>query len=279
MCADETQKGIASMNTNFIIHEPAGEYHARSRSGEFMSSHLLADFRESPALFRKKITGEIEQKDTPAFILGRAAHSLILEGRTTFDRDFVVSDGPINPKTGEAYGTKTKAYADWLATQDREIVSGKDYSFILNLQKSVHLHAAASELLAKGEAEGVVRDEYCGVPCQIRMDWFSPESGLVDLKTCDSLKWFESDCRRYGYIFQLAFYRAVIRTVTGITVPIHIIAVEKNEPFATSVWQLTGDVLDTAERINEAALERYKKCLYTGVWPTGFEEIRLIDSL
>ena len=39
-------------NLNFIIHEPADEYHARSRSGEFMSSHLLADFRESPALFR-----------------------------------------------------------------------------------------------------------------------------------------------------------------------------------------------------------------------------------
>ena len=43
------------MNTNFIIHEPAGEYHARSRGGDFMSSHLLADFRESPALYRKEI--------------------------------------------------------------------------------------------------------------------------------------------------------------------------------------------------------------------------------
>ncbi len=267
------------MNTNFITHEPADEYHVRSRSGEFMSSHLLADFRESPALYRKEINGEIEQKDTPAFVLGRAAHSLILEGRTVFDRDFVVTDGPVNPKTGEPYGAKTKAYAEWLAAQDREVVSGKDYSFILNLQRSVHLHAAASELLASGEAEGVVRIEYCGVPCQIRMDWFSPESGLVDLKTCDSLKWFESDCRRYGYIFQLAFYRAVIRIVTGVTVPIHIIAVEKNEPFATGVWQLTGEVLDLAERINEAALERYKNCQHTGIWPTGYEDIRIIDSL
>ena len=34
-----------------------------------------------------------------------------------------------------------------------------------------------------------------------------------------------------------------------------------------------------AERINEAALERYRKCQYTGVWPTGYEDIRLIDSL
>ncbi len=267
------------MNFNFITNEPADIYHARSRSGEFMSSHLLADFRESPALYRKEINGEIEQKDTPAFVLGRAAHSLILEGRFAFDRDFVVSDGPINLKTGEPYGAKTKAYAEWLASQDREVVSGKDYSFILKLQKSVSLHAAASELLGIGTAEGVVRAEYCGVPCQIRMDWFNMGRGLVDLKTCDSLKWFESDCRRFGYIHQLAFYRAIIRIATGDTVPVHIIAVEKNEPFATGVWQLTGDILDTAERINEAALERYKKCLYTGVWPTGYEDIRLIDSL
>ena len=67
--------------------------------------------------------------------------------------------------------------------------------------------------------------------------------------------------------------------MTGVTVPIHIIAVEKNEPFATGVWQLTGEVLDLAERINEAALGRYRKCLYTGVWPTGYEEVRIIDTL
>ena len=267
------------MNISFITSESADEYHARSRSGEFMSSHRLADFRESPALFFKEIGGEIEQKDTPAFTLGRAAHSLILEGRYAFDRDFVVADGPVNPRTGEPYGVKTKAYADWLATQDCEVVSGRDYAFILNLQKSVHLHAAASELLGIGLAEGVVRAEYCGVPCQIRMDWYNPDRGLVDLKTCDSLKWFESDCRRFGYIYQMAFYRAVIRIAAGVTVPIHIIAVEKNEPFATGVWQLTGDVLDIAERINEAALERYRKCLYTGVWPTGYEDVRIIDSL
>ena len=267
------------MNTDRFLTIPADEYHAASRSGQYMSSHLLADFRESPELYRRKTSGEIAEAEGPALALGRAAHCLILEGRAAFDGQVLVADGPTNPKTNEPYGKATKAYAEWLASQEREVVSGKDYAFILNLQRSVHLHAAASELLANGEAEGVVRAEYCGVPCQIRMDWFSPEHGLVDLKTCDSLKWFESDCRRYGYIFQLAFYRAVIRVVTGVTVPIHIIAVEKNEPFATGVWQLTGDVLDLAERINEAALERYKKCLYTGVWPTGYEEIRVIDTL
>lgn len=267
------------MDTNFIIHEPANEYHARSRSGEFMSSHLLADFRESPALYRKEISREIEEKESAAFIMGRAAHSLILEGRSAFDREYVVSDGPVNPRTGESYGRNTKAFAEWAAKQEREVVSGKDFNSLLKLQRSVWLHPAAEELLSAGEAEGVVRAEYCGVPCQIRMDWFSPESGLVDLKTCDSLKWFESDCRRFGYIFQMAFYRAVIREATGCTVPVHIIAVEKNEPFSSGVWKLTEEVLNLAEQINQSALRNYRECLNTGSWPTGYEEKRIIDTL
>ena len=207
---------------SFIIHEPADEYHARSRSGEFMSSHLLADFRESPALYRRKVSGEITESESSAFVMGRAAHCLILEGRNAFDREYVV----------------TEAFAEWAATQEREIISGKDFSFLLKLQRGVWLHPIASELLADGIAEGVVRAEYCSVPCQIRMDWFSMKSGLVDLKTCDSLRWFESDCRRYGYIQQLAFYRAILRIVSGKNFPVHIIAVEKNEPFSAGVWKL-----------------------------------------
>lgn len=263
----------------FFFHEPADDYHARSRSGEFMSSHLLADFRESPALYRKKIQGKIEEPESAAFTIGRAAHSLILEGRSAFDREYLVADGPINPKTGDPFGSKTKAFTEWAAQQEREVISGKDFNFILKLQTGVWLHPTASELLTEGIAEGVVRADYCGVPCQIRMDFFSPKFGLVDLKTCDSLRWFESDCRRYGYIFQLAFYRAVIRKVLGRDVPVHIIAIEKNEPFSAGVWKLTSEVLDLAELSNKAALERFRACCATGAWPTGYEDIRIIDNL
>ncbi len=266
-------------NADFIIHEPAGEYHDRSRSGDFMSSHMLGDFRQSPVLYRKKILGQIAESESVAFTVGRAAHCLILEGRQAFDRDYIVADGPVNPKTGEPFGAKTKAYAEWVASQEREVVSGKDYGFLLKLQTSVWLHQAASLLLSDGVAEGVVRTEYCGVPCQIRMDWYSPEYGLVDLKTCDSLRWFESDARRYGYAHQLAFYRAVIREATGRTVPVHIVAVEKNEPFSTGVWSITPEALDEAELVNKAALERFRACCVSGAWPTGYEEIRIIDTL
>jgi len=46
-----------------------------------------------------------------------------------------------------------------------------------------------------GASEETVRTFCCDVPCQIRIDWFSCEYGIVDLKTSDSLKWFEADCK------------------------------------------------------------------------------------
>lgn len=265
--------------TKSIVSIPAGEYHAASRSGRYMSSHLLASFRESPLLYHKKVTGEVTDGDSPALALGRAAHCLVLEGRMAFDEQYIVSDGPVNAKTGEPFGKTSRTYAEWLSGQDREVLSSRDYGFIARLQKSVRLHDAASRLLDEGQAEGVIRAEYCGVPCQIRMDWFSPRHGLVDFKTCDSLKWFESDCRRYGYIFQLAFYRAVIRAASGATVPVHLMATEKNEPFATGVWHLCDAALTQAEEVNAAALARYLKCLKAGEWPTGYEDIRVISTL
>ena len=262
-----------------IIHIPSAEYHAESRNGRYLSSHLLADFRQSPQLYHREVSGEIAQTESPALALGRAAHCLTLEGRAAFDEQYIVSDGPVNAKTNEPFGKSTKAYSEWLASQTKEVIGTREFGFIAKLQKSVWLHDAAAELLDHGQPEGVIRTEYCGVPCQIRMDWFSEKHGLVDLKTCDQLKWFENDCRRFGYIHQMAFYRAVIREASGETVPVRFIAVEKNEPFSTGVWELTGGVLDEAEKVNEAAIARYRKCLFTGNWPTGYEEPRIISAL
>ena len=49
--------------------------------------------------------------------------------------------------------------------------------------------------------------------------------------------------------------------------------------FTVSSAARTDEVLDLAEKTNKAALNRYRECDNTGVWPTGFEEIRIIDTL
>ena len=260
-----------------FVSLPADEYHADARAGKFLSSHLLADFRRSPLLYRKKIEGEIPPSDSPALALGRATHTLILEGRAAFDEQYIVSDGPKNPRTNEPFGKATKAYQEWQAAQTRSVVSERDFGFMLKLQRAVWLHDAASTLLSEGFAEGVVRRDYCGVAAQIRCDWVCP-GGLVDLKTCDCLDYFEGAARALGYIAQMAFYRAVLREATGETLPVHFVAVEKTEPLRCGVWRVADAALDEAERQNEAAIARLIDCRRTDTWPTGFEDVRILTD-
>lgn len=264
------------MKPEFIIVESAAEYHEKRK--EFLGSHALADFRKCPELFRKKEINEIEDEDSPAYLLGRAAHCLILEGNVPFHSNFFVGE-PINEKTGKPYGRNTLAYQEWINAQTQDVITPGDFDFIKRLQMSVWLHEKAANLLQDGIAEGVVRANYCNAPCQIRMDFFSHAHGIIDLKTCDDLTWFEADARRFAYIYQLAFYRSVLREVARKNYPVHMIAVEKKQPFRCGVWRIAETALDFAETENAAAIERLKKCRSENLWPTGYEDIRIFDSI
>jgi len=187
--------------------------------------------------------------------------------------------GPVNPNTGRPYGSQTKAWAEWAAAVGKAVLTDNQYTFILNMAAGVGAHPIAAQLLADGIAEGVVRTQYCRRPCQGRLDWYSGEYGIVDLKTCDDLQWFEADARRYGYIHQLSFYQALIECAAGKRVGAHVIAVEKKEPYRCGVWRVGQDVLSQARRENEAAIERLEKCIETGIWPTGYEKVRIFDYM
>ena len=208
----------------FFADIPAKTYHEEARAGKYLSSHLLGDFRHCPRLYRQKMTGEIPPQDTAAYWMGRAVHTLVCEGRAAFDKEFLVTDGPVNPKTEEPFGKLTRAYKEWAAAQKLTPVSTSDFGFMTKLQSAVWLHPIAGELLDGGWAEGTVRTTYNGEPVQIRIDYFNPnfrdeltgrEGAIIDLKTCESIDFFESDARRYGYLHQLAFYREVMRIASG----------------------------------------------------------------
>lgn len=269
-----TCEGDADLR-ELIIDEPADVYHARA--GEYLSSHLLGDFRKCPLLFHRKRCGLIPDVDRPAYLVGRAAHTVILEGMDAFQRSFAVG-GPINPKTGSPFGSSTKAWAEWAVQQGgKEVLTNEQYDLVMHMAAGVKLNSFAQELLDGGIAEGVVRADYCGKRCQIRLDWLNPHAGIVDLKTCDDLQWFESDARRYCYLHQVSFYRAVLTQVLGVAMPVFFIAVEKREPYRCGVWQVVEDSLASAQRENEAAIKRLLRCEETNVWETGYEDVRSFD--
>lgn len=275
---------------NYILDIPADEYHKATKDNKFLSSHRLAIFRRCPAEYKKVRDGEIVQGETAAFLLGRATHTLILEGRTKFDAEFTVSEGPVNEKTGKPYGTDTKAYKEWAEAQETPIIRTADFELIEKMRVAVDAHEVAHDLLRDGFAEGTVRATWGRVPVQARPDWFDPERGiLVDLKTCNDLDRFRFDVRDFGYVFQLAFYERCLR-LAGYTsaVPITpwLIAVEKKEPFRVGVYKLTSATIADANEMlmrdehtrmdNDAMIAEFEECLTSNKWPTRYEGFGII---
>src|SRR5438045_1895246 len=69
-----------SMNTNEIlahlISEPFSTYRAKSKDN--LTSHQLGDFKNTPLLHFKKKCGLCKDEVRPAFLIGRACHTLTL---------------------------------------------------------------------------------------------------------------------------------------------------------------------------------------------------------
>jgi len=265
-----------SIDTNIFLSEPANEYH--SKAEHYLSSHQLIDYLKCPYLYHKKRLGLIPDAESQAFLLGSAAHTLVLEGRDKYESDYAIG-GPINPATGRPYGNTTKKFLEWQELQQKPVLTIEQSETVDAMHSAVRMNEYAATLLKTGLAEGVIRADYCGLPCQIRLDWFNPEYGIVDLKTCDDLTWFESDAKRFRYQNQMAFYQCVLDAAIERLVPVYIIAVEKKEPFRCGVWQVTAETLLMARVENEAAIGQLKESKVRDYWPTGYEEMRMLSII
>ena len=263
-----------------FLDVPEEEYHEAARKREFVSSHYLALYRRCPALYHQEMLGLVPRKDSAAFALGRAAHVAILQGEDAFNAQFLVDDGPINERTGKPFAPGTKAWEEHFAGEVRTVVSTADFGVIQHMRLSVLEHPVAATLLEKGRAEGTIRvPDLCGLPCQIRIDLFNPERGIVDLKSTADLDRFVWDARDYDYAYQMAFYRQVLAAAfpQAAGAPVHIVAVEKQRPFRCGVWEVELASLDRAAAENLAALGQLAVSLADGGrWPTLYETIRTL---
>ena len=256
-----------------FIKESDSEYHAKAQSGEYVSSHLLAKFRECPLLYHQIIAGLIDQPDSTAYRVGRAVHKLALEGNEAFLAAYAIG-GPINEKTGKPYGADTKAAQAWLKEQGKnELLTTEETDLVKTMSSQIKAHAEAARLLAQGEPEVILRTPIDGVDCQAKLDWFNPGHGIVDLKTCDNLSYFEYDAKRFGYGYQLAFYWDILCEASKENIwSVSIIAIEKCPPYRCGVWHYPEEVLAPYIKSNRLQLVKLKACRDANVWPTGYEQ-------
>jgi len=279
---------------SILQDEPFPVYLANNE--RYLSSHQLMDFVRCPKLYHLKKVGAITtdpSKASAEFVLGRAAHMLILEGEMEFNLSYAVG-GPINEKTGKEYGRDTQAFAKWAEIQraDKgtavEFITTEQLITIYKMADSVAKHVEAQKLLNHGVAERVLRSDFDGIPVQSRFDWFT-EIGetpvIVDLKTCSDLDSFEYDARKFLYGIQFAFYQKIFVSAVLeefdldaiVTPKIFVIAIEKREPFRCGVFEVPDYVLSTYTERIDSAIELLQQCRSIGEYPTLYESLRILN--
>lgn len=144
-------------------------------------------------------------------------------------------------------------------------------------------HRMANRLLTEGQPEvsAFCVDEATGVLRRSRFDWHEPSGILVDYKTtiCSEPDAFARSAKTFGYHMQSAWYQDIALDL-GIAVRGFVfIAQEKEPPYLVSVVQLDEDSDELGRHRNRRALEMFRDCTESGIWPgyTPDDEITSIS--
>jgi hypothetical protein len=151
------------------------------------------------------------------------------------------------------------------------------------MAKALREHSLAHRLLANGEPEV---SAFCecpetGVLRRSRFDWHETSGILVDYKTCASAEpgAFSRAAASFGYHMQAAWYLDIAADLDLNPRGFLFIAQEKEPPYLVSVVELVADALEVGRQRNRVALERFRDCTESGIWPgyTRDDEITPID--
>jgi hypothetical protein len=228
-----------------------------------------------PARFRHAIdNGTLEVRRE--FDLGHAVHTLVLgAGPTPVE---VVGSG----KDPEAWRTDAdKAEVARLRAKGYVPLRPSDYAAAFAMEKAVKAHRLAKKLLDSGKPERALiwRDPATGVMCRAKADWLR-WAGIVDLKTTESAApdALSKAAHNYGYAIQAPFYLRGFRALRpdGPDPWFVHIAVEKTPPYLVHVNQLTERAMTWGDQQVSQALEIYRDCRESGIWP-GYPEDQITD--
>lgn len=252
--------GIHQGITNEAYHAGAGV----SKSG------LWKIATSTPAHFKFGV-----RKENPAFDFGEACHLAILQPD---EFETTVYRGPEDRR-----GNKWKDAQEFCGIDGKLLLTSSDFDAALAVRDAVHADAWVHSIITGGqrmvEASGFWTDEETGVLCRCRPDLYRADLGIIlDLKTTTSAApdKFARSVVDYGYHAQEAFYsdgwRALGQAVNGFV----FLAVEKEAPYAFSVYELPPSIVEEGRAHMRTALQTYGHCQNTGHWPgfdTGVQEL------
>ena len=236
-----------------------------------ISSSDLRRLLRSPAHFKNPTFA-----DSPALAFGSMAHAFILEPDVAEARYRPRSD--VDGRTKEG-----KAVREWesslTASQGVKFVSRADYDAAISIASATRAHLGCQHILDDGQAEiaGLLSD-FEGINARIKPDYLT-EQHIVDVKTTTDARAdaFTRSIMNFGYAVQAAYYLDVAEAIDGIKRKFYWVAVEKDAPFAVSVYEASDAMIEHGRRHYKRAIELYKECASLDIWPAYSQQIQQLE--
>lgn len=244
---------------------PAPEYHGI----EALSFSGIDKLLRSPQHYR--LMRDRPNAPTPTMAFGTAVHCGILEPARF---DSAIACAPAvdkRTKLGKAtWQTFVEEHAGCI------VLSRFDFDRARRCIDAVRAHPAASALLDGAIVERSLfwMDAKYNVPCKARLDAWTPDGVLVDLKTTAdaSPEEFGKSIANFGYHTQAAMYCGAAEHCLNASPQAYVfIAVESEPPHAIACYRLPGAAILSGLHSVNKALARYADVLASGVW-SGYPE-------
>lgn len=245
---------------------PPSTYHdGHSFPGLSQSNIKMVLDDGGPARLLEHLTAPRVEKHE--FDLGTSLHALLLgKGQDKIE----LLDFP-NYTTKAAREARDEAYA-----AGKTPLLGHEFDRLLRAQQAFPETARA--LLDGGMAEIAGRAPHNGLPLRCQIDYLRDDA-IVDLKTMHdaSERGFMRAVADRRYYMQGAWYRRIVKAVTGETLPVFIIGVEITAPYLVRIKQLSDDYLTIGEADMDRALAIYRECSDSDMWPGYDPEPSLLN--
>lgn len=233
----------------------------------------LKNIRISPAHFWHEL--HAEREDSEAMRVGRAVHSLALEGIAP-----TVYEGIRRGKDWEAFQVDIAAQGK----DAKDILSVAEAAKTRGMAQAVQRHRHAMDILSAAEkVEHSWEATICGLDCAGKIDIVGALS-IDELKTaaCVAPGKFLRDADRMWYDAQLAFYQLAMgvewRGPDTEWMESRIIAVESKPPYVVQVYKLDNLRLDQGAEKAFGAIRLYRACMESGEWPAYSGDVLTWDG-
>lgn len=228
-------------------------YYGRKASLEYMSVSQFKDFLKCPAMAMAKLNGTYIEEKSRALILGSYVDECLTGTKKSLEKFIEENNSELFKKNGEPYADVAQA----IETVER----------IREQSKMMHYLNGKHQVIMTGEIEGV--------SFKIKMDSYSPDEYITDLKYMASLRspnLFTPMIEYWGYDIQAACYQEIVFQNTGKRLPFYFDVATKEKPAHLALGQISQLNIDKAMEIVKKHIRRFQATKQGKIEPERCED-------